>query len=783
MNKKGCYSVAEIQKYSLKDSLVKADKELKNSLSIVGMSGMTASGHINAMRTTMFTSHLRQFVNVINPEPPRIFTSMENVVGEYSDGYKKSKHEYEVIKKIVKFEDIIEHPTTYCLIFKDLKTGEYGVIERKTVEDLTENFGYMYQNEVIDSYDEGDVIPENTVLYRSTSYDEDMNYCYGLNAYVGYTLDPFTSEDAAEVSESFAKRCVSINSEIYSINMNDNDYLLNLFGDKKNYKPFPDIGEKASDVLCALRRLESSQILYDFKDKNLKQIMDQDKVYSLDDESEIVDITIYNNNDELDDNPFTHHVLKYFKSQNKYYKKIYNTCKKIIESGEPFSQDIDYLFKRSGEMIDTEKKWKEGDAAFSNMVIKIHVLQKSCLRDGQKITGRCGNKSVISRVVPDEKMPYVPLTDKDGNIVYDEEGNPVVKRYLDVKENLLGIINRTTSSPLQELMENSINDQIIEHMKSLDDYKEREIIFFDALKIYSDKEYAHYKKIYDESDPAGQKRFIDLVMEQGMYIHDQPLWSDTATFFVIDNLLKRFDFLKPSPLFVKKWGFAERCLRDIWSGQMYIMKLKQSDRRGFSGRATGAINSRELPTRSYKSRTHLERVSGTAIRFGEFETLNFLIGLLPEDVAMFHAFYRTSVKGRKDVIKVMFDPEHKDQKIDKSYTSRTAEIFNVIMKTLSIEVQINDDKNDLVVYDNKELKDHNIDGKAYLCTDYEAYVIQKVIDICNDVLNTYPILTEDDLIVKAKELVTKSDYIVGPSVDEFINSSLMDDIIKRHLQK
>ena len=48
---------------------------------------------------------------------------------------------------------------------------------------------------------------------------------------------------------------------------------------------------------------------------------------------------------------------------------------------------------------------------------------------------------------------------------------------------------------------------------------------------------------------------------------------------------------------------------------MYILKLKQSDRRGFSARSTGALDTKSLPTRSFKSRAHLERISSSCIRF------------------------------------------------------------------------------------------------------------------------------------------------------------------------
>ena len=68
---------------------------------------------------------------------------------------------------------------------------------------------------------------------------------------------------------------------------------------------------------------------------------------------------------------------------------------------------------------------------------------------------------------------------------------------------------------------------------------------------------------------------------------------------------------------------------------------------------------------------------------------NFSIGILPVDIVLFHALYRTSIKGRKDIIEIMFSNEDDDaiQKIDSSYTSRVAEIFEVILKSLGIEIE------------------------------------------------------------------------------------------------
>ena len=62
-----------------------------------------------------------------------------------------------------------------------------------------------------------------------------------------------------------------------------------------------------------------------------------------------------------------------------------------------------------------------------------------------------------------------------------------------------------------------------------------------------------------------------------------------------------------------------------WLGTMYLLKLKQSDLRGFSARSTGAIDIKGLPTRSYKSRNHMEKHSDSAIRFFKFDGAEILV--------------------------------------------------------------------------------------------------------------------------------------------------------------
>lgn len=748
--------MAEVQKYSLKEELSKMDNDLMNSTSLYGMSALTIPRYINSMRSVMFCSHLKQYLTPLNPDFPYVFTNAENLVGEHSSGYKRVKHKCEVYRKIVKYGDILDPSdvNVYKLFIFDKKKKKYDVIERKEVEDLTENFGFNYNNDEIDKYSEGDVIPKDTVLYKSTSYDEDMNYRFGKNTVVMYTLDPYTSEDAAVVSRSYADSFRTIETEVIQIKLNDNDFLLNLYGRDGEYKPLPDIGETCTGILSAIRTQFNEQLLYDFKSSSLNRIQDGDRVVYANDTNEIVDITIYSNNEEIVDTIFNTQINKYLESQNRYYKEIYDTCKEIIKSGYDYSQEIDYLFKRSKEMLDTKKRWKEGDSAFSNMIIEVTIRKEVPLRNGQKITGRYGNKSVISEIRDDNDMPYTA----DG-------------RRVDLLLNLLAIINRTTSFAIYELIMTSICYKTRQRMKLLDSYKEKEKLLFDIIYEFNEIQYDEMKSVYDKLPENEKKKVIDEAIYDGIYINQSPVKETKAIFYRIKDILEKYDWLKPDEVYINQNGRKIKTLSKHWIGNMYILKLKQSDRRGFSSRSTGTIDIRGLPTRSYKSKNHMEKHSDSAIRFGEFETLNFSIGVPSDDIALFHSMYRTSTKGREQLVKSMFNfdgSENKNNiKIDNSYTSRVAEVFNVIFKSLSLEIDFVDEESVLRGYDSENVKVHETkDGETVLCTDYEFFLKQRLDEIKEEILAENIIMTNEQLKKEIDARLRERKYINGSLYDE-----------------
>lgn len=755
--------MGEVRKYSLTEKLREVDETLQNSPSLLGITALTWPGYINAMRSTMFTTHVRQFRNLCDPEFPLVFTNSENMVGQNSTSYRKTEHKTKVIRKITKYDEIVDKPQIYKMFVYDTVTKTYDVITRKDCVQLTQDFGYENQNQVIDSLKEGDEVDADTILYKSSSYDDDMNYGYGKNLSVMYSLEPFTSEDGAVISESLSRDMRCIETETIRIGINNNDYLLNLYGDKNTYKPLPDIGETVNTILAVVRRQYNNQLLFDFKNKSLTQIQDADDVYNISDNTQIIDYTIYNNADEPKTSPFYAQINKYLNAQNKYYTEIYNTCKEIINSGKKYTREVDYLYKRAKELLNKNpnQKWRINDSSFDNMVIEVTFKRVAPLNKACKLTFRCGNKSVVSTVWKDEDMPYT----KDG-------------RRVDVILNLLAIINRTTAFPLFELLINGASYQVRQKMKELPTLEEQANLLFDYIDVLNHDQASRMRSEYKKLKKKEKEKVIEDSIIDGIYIHQPPLWEKEALFYKCNNMLKKFPFIKSQQIFIKKWGREVPILSNHFIGQMYAIRLKQTDRNGFSARSTGAIDTRGLPTKSTKFKTHLEPHSSSCIRFGEYETLNFSIGVLPKDIALFNALYRTSIKGRKDLQKSIFIPNG-IKKLDKSYVSRVAEIFQVILKASGIGINFVDEDNIIDVYDKETIKQHHYNGKEIFCTDYQLHIQKKVDKIKEEILENNPIMTKDELDEMIQQELESRRYInvsyheeVTPEMNEAIEKDI-----------
>lgn len=728
--------MATNNKYNLVSELKKADEKFDKSLALMGKTMLTQFTYNSGGRNIMFTSHLSQFVNLTNPQHPRVRTTAEPVVGDNSTGYCKVKNDTVLYKRINKFDDIVDEPLMSLVFLYDKVKDEYSVKTIQACENLTEHYGYKYNNDEINKYKEGDVIPANTVIYKSSSYDEYNNYGYGTNIMTLYTTDARTHEDACVISETASKKLLkSIEAEDVIVGVNMNDVLINLYGELNNHKSFPDIGEFTNGIICTKRTIFRDQFLSDFTDKALTKINESDISYYS--KGKVIDIDVYCNNTELEDSPYNNQILNYLNSEKKFYKQVKKVCKEIMKSGSKYDRDVDYLYKKASLYIDDDRKWKLKDNTFNNIVIKFTILREVDANIGQKITGRSGNKSVVSTILPDDQMPYY----------YDDNGNKVT---IHLMKNILEIVNRTIGFPLFEMQINYITGKVRSRLSQLKTLKEKEKLLFDILKIFNAKQHKEIKDIYDGLSTSDKKEFMKSCVEDGIYIDWPPMWEDKLMIHKIEEILDKYDFLKPYDIYYNLDGREVKCIYPVDVGEMYIMKLKQSAKKNYSAREMGSVNLKGLPDRNNHNKTHIEPSSSKPIREGEYETLTYLVATPSEEAIAAQIFFRTSVDARRDLksllLKNKFSLDSIKLDLKKKYTSRSAEIYNVILKSLGLGVDFDDGDIETVAhYDDNEIKVFQHGDRTFIATEYAMHLAERRLVVEDDVLYEFPIIETSSL--------------------------------------
>jgi hypothetical protein len=667
---------------------------------LLGPELVTLPQYISSTRAIMFTAHLKQLVTLNNPEFPRLFTNYENTFGKLSSSIHKAKDDLEVYKIVSKFPWSPKH--LYVIFFYNKTQNTYSCITKQIAEELTEKFGYGFNNKVLDSLNEGDEVAKGKTLWKSTSYDEDDNYCFGRNALTAYLIDNRTIEDAVICSESFSKKMVSKEVETVKITLNDNDLLLNLYGDGTNYKGFPDIGEKIKGkLICSKRRLDNNQILYDMKKSNLVESnsLNDKEYYS---KGEVMDVDIYCNQ-PIEDIPViaaNAQILQYLHNQQRYWEEIKATCEEIAATGAEYDDDIGFLLGRAKNYLDGNFRWKDNDSVFNNIIMEISVQRDVALNIGYKISGRYGNKGVISTIVPDEEMPTL------------DNG-----RHVDVVFNTLGVINRLNSAQLFEISINFMSDRIVEKMKTLKTRKEREkllwkyLAFFNERGMESELE-AYYEKLSEEDKEA----FFASIYEDGIYVNLPPISTSKRSLFdTIKELHKAFPWIKPYDVYIHKWGRHIKLMKPLIVGAEYIIKLKQTAKKNFSVRSTGYLSQKGLPDKSNKSKHNQQLYSTTPIKIGRDENNNLAIGIDSRTLAKFHLFYRSSPAARREVGKLYTqDPlNFKKFKIKKRFKNRNVEILNAYFKSEGYRLNFGFDGLRVPCYNNMP-KEYRYKGTFFL---------------------------------------------------------------------
>lgn len=684
----------------------------------------------DSSRMYMFTSHLKQALSLLEPDVPRLQTGFENSIGKYNRAYKQLKGKWEVKYVIPKFtlsEDIPEADgrkiQIYMVALYNEETDTWEMIEKPVAENLTEKFGYLYNSTVLENLHVGDRL-KDPILYKSTAYDDHMNYRYGKNARVYYSTSTDTIEDAIVVRRGWAEHVKSVEVDFVQVPINDNDIMLNLYGDDHTYQPFPEIGEYVKDsLICATRRINKAHLLYDFQKAAMREVMDTDMDYYTSKHSVVYDINVYYNGDEpFPDNLFYRQLKKYYEDGCNYAARVLEVCNIIKASGSKYTQNVSYYRAIYMHYNDPAYKWKNKDKAFNHINVEFKVKSIVGIELGSKLTGRFGNKGVVSRVMDQQDdtledavvnmLDDGSLTEDDKRIlrskivIVDDERMPYyiqdgVRIYCDIMCNASGAIRRLNPGQLVEVETNFIAEQVQFMIQKAKTMEEKEHIFFKFLDICNHDQNTFFKAMYDGWDyvqeingaqlhimaPESKKAFIQNVEKYGFYIvrppHKPLLYDDVI------RMYDAFPEITPKDIYVDIFGTKQRkTMRRGVIGYQYMLILKQNSNKNFSARSTFRVNRSNLPAKDIAKKTNRSSYARTPVRLSEI--YNLLSAVEPRDLAEFNIFTRSSALGRKSLDRILAADGNplkiKKLTVRSNFTNANADILAAKLKFLGIRI-------------------------------------------------------------------------------------------------
>ncbi|MGL6099402.1 MAG: hypothetical protein ACRC0G_07240 [Fusobacteriaceae bacterium] len=674
-----------------KQILKELNEKYKGSDKILGRGGVLVFGStMSSSRGILSTSQIEQAETLLEPEKARVFTGYEKEYGSYSNGYLKIDEDLEVISKISKFP---EYPDMSYILLVRNNDGIFDIIKKNQYEDLSENYCYKYKTEVIDSLVPGDVVAKDTILYKSTSFDEDMNWRYGVNLRTVYLCDVRTTEDAFLISEEAAAKFKSPKKDNFEVVVNDNDILLNLYGNVNKYKSFPDIGEEVKrKLVCGKRRIVNDEILFSLSADRLMEATEEDENYVSHQNAIMTDINIYCNKDmnfmeetwmSMEESDPNYQIYKYYTNQVRYHREIVKTLEKVAENNrENCSHDLKFELKYTKDLI-SGGKFEKNDNVYSNMIIEFKLVSIHELGTGGKMVGRFGDKGVISKIMPTELMPKIKLI--DGTMV------PV-----DIVANTYGVPNRTNLGQLFEVEVGMRSDQIMYHMNTMNNDKVFEL-FVDFVThinpLQSELIKAH---VAGWSDIDKVDFMKDINVNEYIPTRVSPFWESLGL-----DLLEELDkmLLEKYGITIVKYelhnfqfGRWIKSRRTIVSGHKYFMKLKHCPESKFSARSSGFINPRGLPNKSRSNKQNKALYSNTPVRFGNQEIMLFMMGKGCEKIIhkmlMLHS---SSITGRR-AIGELLDMNVLDPHIDlpEDARDRNTEILKMYLRTMGISLRYDD---------------------------------------------------------------------------------------------
>ena len=334
----------------------------------------------DATRALMGANMQRQAVPLLNPHTPFVGTGMEYQAARDSGAALVSKHNGTVSYVDAKRIEIVDDKAV--------------VHKYRLTKFAISNAGTCINHKPIVKVGEEVVVGQ--VLADGPAMEQG-ELALGQNVLVGFmTWNGYNYEDAVIMSERLVKEDVytSIHIDEYSIECRDTK-----LGPEEITRDIPNVGDEArknlnSDgiIMIGAEVKEGDILVGKVTPKGQAELSAEEKL-----------------------------LLAIFGEKS---REVKDNSLRVPHGGAGIVHDIKIFDRKNGDELQPGV----------NRVVKVYIVQKRKISEGDKMAGRHGNKGVISKILPIEDMPHL------------EDGTP-----LDIMLNPLGVPSRMNIGQVLEL--------------------------------------------------------------------------------------------------------------------------------------------------------------------------------------------------------------------------------------------------------------------------------------------------------------------------------------------
>jgi len=418
--------------------------------------------HDDQTRLQMAASQMRQSIMLKDFDSPLIASGCEGLYTDYTQFIKRAK----------KSGKVLHIDKEYLIVmYNDGEPDIFNIAYRKIyVEHLDVMNIYVRPG---DKFKKGDILAESNFC-KDGKINIGKNLLTGVMVYYGNNY-----EDGIVISDRLVNEdtFTSVHFKDLSFTLTPDKVLLSI--DDNIYKPLPNELEtiKAGTPYSIIKKLNSDD-LYSVFSEPVRLEAKKNFIIS--------EVNLYANSWNKEIPEFKQWIEKTLDEQIDKQKYLQKIIKNVFEK----EQAIKLIRENGLDKISLDQKYKYKREEINGIHVEMYGVHFRKIKVGDKIANRHGNKGIISRIVPHEKMPQL------------EDG-----RHLDICINPLGIISRMNIGQLYEMhLAASVQDLKFILMKMLKENNSQE-----EIKKYL----LGYIQIIDETtDQWYYKQFIEQLPQK-----------------------------------------------------------------------------------------------------------------------------------------------------------------------------------------------------------------------------------------------------------------------------